>query len=146
MRGFIWNSDGFGSHAKHFAITEAVREHKLDFVAVLETGRSNFAAPFLKALAGGYDYKWYCLPPRGRSGGILVGFNSAMLAVQTVVCGDFCVKVHLKSKDDGFLWALVVVYGAAQDDKKPEFLSELVLICDNETLPMVVGGDFNIIR
>ena len=37
-------------------------------------------------------------------------------------------KIHLKSKDDGFLWALVLVYGAAQDDKKPKFLSELLCI------------------
>ena len=42
--------------------------------------------------------------------------------------------------------ALVVVYGAAQEEKKPDFLAELVRICDDETLSMLVGGDFNIIR
>ena len=41
---------------------------------------------------------------------------------------------------------LVVVYGAAQTDRKPDFLAELVRICENEELPMLVGGDFNIIR
>jgi hypothetical protein len=41
---------------------------------------------------------------------------------------------------------LVPVYGAAQDDKKPDFLAELVRTCDNETLPLLIGGDFNIIR
>jgi hypothetical protein len=44
---------------------------------------------------------------------------------------------------DGFDWILVPVYGAAQDEKKPEFLSELVRMCDNETLPLLIG---NIIR
>jgi hypothetical protein len=34
---------------------------------------------------------------------------------------------------------------AAQDDKKPEFLSELVCTCDGETLSLLLGGDFNII-
>jgi exonuclease III len=47
---------------------------------------------------------------------------------------------------DSFDWVLIPIYGAAQDDKKPEFISELVHICDNETLPLVIGGDFNIIR
>ena len=81
MRGFIWNSDGLGSPANHLTFNEADPEHKLDFVAMLETGRSNFATPFLNFLVGAYDYNWYCLPPRGRSGGILVGFNNAVLAV-----------------------------------------------------------------
>jgi hypothetical protein len=38
------------------------------------------------------------------------------------------------------------VYGAAQEALKPDFLAELVRICETETLPMLVGGDFNIIR
>jgi hypothetical protein len=38
------------------------------------------------------------------------------------------------------------VYGAAQDRHKPSFLAELVRVCENETLPLMVGGDFNIIR
>ena len=87
-----------------------------------------------------------CLPPHGRSVGILVGFNNASFTIQNVVVGDFCVKIHVRSKTDGFLWALVVVYGAAQEEKKPDFLAELVRICDGETLPMLIGGDFNIIR
>jgi endonuclease/exonuclease/phosphatase family metal-dependent hydrolase len=41
---------------------------------------------------------------------------------------------------------LVSVYGAAEDSRKPEFLSELVRICDNETLPLLLAGDFNILR
>jgi endonuclease/exonuclease/phosphatase family metal-dependent hydrolase len=41
---------------------------------------------------------------------------------------------------------LVAVYGAAQDEQKSEFLDELVRICEDEPLPMLVGGDFNIIR
>jgi hypothetical protein len=41
---------------------------------------------------------------------------------------------------------LVPVYGAAQDEKNPEFLSKLVCTCDNETLPLLIGGYFNIIQ
>jgi hypothetical protein len=41
---------------------------------------------------------------------------------------------------------LISVYGAAQDNEKEYFLSELVRMCDTENLPLMVGGDFNIIR
>ena len=146
MKGRIWNSDGFGDTAKHFTVTETIREQNLSFVAILESGRSNFSVPFLKKLAGGKEYMWYCLPPRGRSGGILVGFNVSEFVIQDVVAGDFCVKIQIKNKLDAFLWMLVIVYGAAQDSLKPDFLAELVRICEKEERPMLVGGDFNIIR
>ncbi|XP_073359743.1 uncharacterized protein [Aegilops tauschii subsp. strangulata] len=60
--------------------------------------------------------------------------------------GDFAVKFRVRSKADGFNWALVAVYGAAQPELIPEFLADLVRICGSEQLPILVGGDFNIIR
>ena len=60
--------------------------------------------------------------------------------------GGFAVKFCVRSKADGFNWALVAVYGAAQPKLKPEFLADLVRICGPEQLPILVGGDFNIIR
>ena len=146
LRGLFWNSEGFLDPGKHHFINESIRERKLDFLALSETGRSNFATPFLSHLAAGQDFSWFCLPPRGRSGGMLLGVNVGTLLVTNVEVGDFCVKLFLKSKRDGFQWVLVLVYGAAQDEHKPQFLSELVRLCENEPLPMMVGGDFNIIR
>jgi hypothetical protein len=55
-----------------------------------------------------------------------------------VESGNFCVKLFVKSKLDGFEWILVGVYGAAQEALKPD--------CESESPPMLVGGDFNIIR
>jgi hypothetical protein len=124
MKGFIWNSYGFGEPAKHLAIKEAVREFNLDFVVISETGRGSFLVPFLANLAAGMDYSWYCLPPRGHSGGILSSINNASLVVTRVITGDFCIKFHLKMKRDNFEWALVVAYGATQDRHEPSFVAE----------------------
>ena len=146
MKGCFWNCDGFGDTAKHWFIHESIREHKLDFFAIQETGRDNFSAPFLRFLAAGLDYAWYCLPPQGRSGGILVGINVQTLIVKGVINGDRCVKLDLLSKQDGFEWALVAVYGAAQDQHKQEFLAELARICEQGSKPILIGGDFNILR
>jgi len=146
MKGSFWHSGGFGDTVKHFFVEETIRENKLDFFAILETGRSNFSAPFLSFLSGGSDFQWYCLPPQGRPGGILVGINNASFRVHNVISGDHCAKFYLSSKVNNFKWALVAVYGAAQDEHKPDFLAELVRICEDDPLPMLVGGDFNIIR
>lgn len=40
----------------------------------------------------------------------------------------------------------MAVYGAAQPELKPDFLADLVRVCGDERLPIIVGGDFNIIR
>jgi hypothetical protein len=75
-----------------------------------------------------------------------VGFKSSTISVKNFTTGDGCVKFHVQNKSDGFEWFMVVVYGAAQDAQKTEFLAELVCICDDSWLPMLVGRDFNIIR
>ena len=53
--------------------------------------------------------------------------------------GDFAVKFQVRSKADGFNWALVAVYGVTQPELKPDFLSDLVRICGSEQLPILVG-------
>jgi hypothetical protein len=89
-------------------------------------------------------FVWFCLPPQGRSGGILVGVNTEALIVRNVDAGEFCVKIHLRSKLDGFEWSFIAVYGA--DAQKSPFLAELVRMCEKQTLPILIGADFNIIR
>jgi hypothetical protein len=72
--------------------------------------------------------------------------NTTTLVVNRVDSGDYCVKLSITSKIDGFQWLLVPVYGAAQDKNKYEFLAELVRTCESETIPMLLAGDFNILR
>jgi hypothetical protein len=60
--------------------------------------------------------------------------------------GDFFVKFNLRDRKSDFKWFLVAVYGTAQPKFKESFLTELVQVCDNEKLPLCIGGDFNIIR
>jgi hypothetical protein len=79
MNGTIWNTGSFRDQAKNSVVHDTIVEYRLDFFAVLETGRDNFSAPFLKNLCGGRDFLWYCLPLQGRSRGILAGFNSQTL-------------------------------------------------------------------
>lgn len=63
-----------------------------------------------------------------------------------IVYGDFAIKFHVRSTLDGFKWALVVVYGAAQPELKPDFLADLVRVYGDERLPILVGSNFNMIR
>lgn len=146
MRGIFWNSRGLRDLAKRNFLHDLSLEKNLDFIALLETYRRDFSDELLNSFCGNREFTWKWNPPNGRSGGILVGFNSQNFILQNQFHGEFFVKLHLKNKCDGYRWALVAVYGAAQHEHKDRFLAEFVNTCSTESLPLMVGGDFNIIR
>jgi len=41
---------------------------------------------------------------------------------------------------------LINVYGPVQDDRKPDFLQELIDKIKSTPLPLIVGGDFHLVR
>lgn len=75
-----------------------------------------------------------------------MGFNCETLEVVNAILGDYAFKFHVRSKVDGFRWALVTVYGATQPEFKPDFLADPMRVCGDERLPILIGGDFNMIR
>jgi hypothetical protein len=101
---------------------------------------------FLKNLCSGREYLWHSKAPKGRSGGILLGVDLQFFGIAAIDEGNYYVNFYLCNKADIFKWALVVIYGPAQDEHKEKFLAELVNMCSHENLPMMLGGDYNILR
>ena len=86
------------------------------------------------------------VPPRGKAGGILVGVSGDVFLVEQVEIGEYFVRVLVCDKIAKFKWNLIAVYGDAQVAGKTAFLSELSRMYQNNHLPYLVGGDFDIIR
>jgi hypothetical protein len=118
----------------------------LNFIALSETGRSDFGLRFLKNLCAGRDYIWHSKAPVGRSGGMLLGIDLQFFDIGAIDEGQFYIKFHLCNNADHYKWALVLVYGPAQGEHKERFLAELVNMCSHENLPLLIGGDYNILR
>jgi hypothetical protein len=60
--------------------------------------------------------------------------------------GEYHIKLTICNKVDNFIWDLVVVYGAAQDAFKADFLRELVNLAKDNPHQIIIGGDFNLLR
>lgn len=75
-----------------------------------------------------------------------MGIDLDVFDIGAIDEGDFYVKFTLRNKQDDFKWSLATVYGPAQADRKEMFLAELVRLGSQESLPLVIGGDFNILR
>jgi hypothetical protein len=65
MRDIVWNSNGFKDPKKHKFISDLMKENNLEFIAMSETGRSDFSPRFLKNLYSERDYLWHSKAPRG---------------------------------------------------------------------------------
>jgi hypothetical protein len=121
MNGMFKNSRGLRDLAKHLHIADCCRDHNLDFVAISEMGRRDYSQSLLNRLSGGIDFEWFGRPPRGRSGGMLVGVRSDTMDVLASSDGDYHIKLTIRNKADNFIWSLVAVYGAAQMSSRPTF-------------------------
>ena len=86
------------------------------------------------------DYLWEWIPSKGRSGGILVGINLHKYDVGSFKKGDYMIQLNLWDKENKFKWNILVVYGAAQEENKCEFLCELSRFCDSNVDPILIGG------
>ena len=75
MNGMFMNSRGIGDLAKHLHIAQCIRDHNLDFMAISYTGRRDFLGVSLTVFQAGWIFTGTVTPPRGRSGGILLGVN-----------------------------------------------------------------------
>jgi hypothetical protein len=60
--------------------------------------------------------------------------------------GGYYIKLTIRNKVDNFTWSLVAVYGAAQDELKADILRELVNLAKDNPYPILIGGDFNLLR
>jgi hypothetical protein len=129
MKGVFWNSK------KHKFVSDLTKENGLSFIALLKMGRSEFMPRFLKNLCGGRDFLCHTKAPHGRSGGILLGVDQNIFDIGSIDEDDFYVTFQLCNKSDGF-----------KPDHKESFLAELVCMCSHENLPLVMGGDYNILQ
>jgi hypothetical protein len=55
---------------------------------------------------------WKYMPPRGTTGGILVGFKNPTFEIVSWQYFELCVTIIVKTQVDNFTWWLIVVYGS----------------------------------
>lgn len=146
MKGLFWNIRGMGGVEKIGHLQDLIREHKFDFVGILETIKHDFSAEMLQKLSVGRGMVWKWMPATGRSGGILVGIDSEKLNIIGEVIGRYFIRLKLSNVDNKKVWDLMIVYGAAQVEQKADFLTELAKEVYSQSPPLMVGGDFNILR
>ena len=60
--------------------------------------------------------------------------------------GDYIISANVVDKKLKKHWTFANVYGPAQDDCKERFMYKLSSFCFKAKYPLLIGGDFNILR
>lgn len=68
------------------------------------------------------------------------------MEIMQIIEGVHYVQAQIRMRDNGLVWDLINVYGAAQLSGKEAFLKELAHVCARIKNPTCIGGDFSLIR
>ncbi|CAM0912939.1 unnamed protein product [Alopecurus aequalis] len=145
IRFFDWNSRGFGQEGRRKHLSEYIRREDVDIVGIQETLRQDFSIEELQGLSP-HKFVWQWLPTAGHSGGILLGTKEETFEVDDMDRGEFFVSMLLTQRRTSLQWEVIVVYGPADHSRSPAFLAEVRAKVEWCTTPLVIAGDFNLIR
>ena len=146
MRAMGWNSRGFARVGRRTQIKDYIRKERIDIVFLQETLKQNFSDLELSSLESGEKFFWHWKGSDSRSGGLLLGIKDSILEVGGVDQGDFFISAKLLHRASNFKFEFIGVYGPADHVRSAEFLSELEQKVSSCQIPVVIGGDFNLIR
>ena len=139
MIGATWNLRGIGKIEKQRFLRETLIEKRIDFIGLQETLKSDFSAQDLANIDNKQLFLWHWSALKGRSGGILVGIRKSTFDVHEHQSSDHFVRILLTDKILKFRWNLVIVYGAAQNEGKVDFLTDWSHMCHDSKVPLLVG-------
>uniref|UniRef100_A0A453CMW0 Endonuclease/exonuclease/phosphatase domain-containing protein n=1 Tax=Aegilops tauschii subsp. strangulata TaxID=200361 RepID=A0A453CMW0_AEGTS len=149
MRALLWNIRGFGHAGRRTQLKDYIRKEAIDIVGLQETIRSEFRHHDILAIDPLERFVWHHKPATGHSGGMLLGFCSDTFEVLTWEVGIFFIAANIRVRASLRELVIVQVYGPADHSRSAEFLVELeakVREVSVAQLPLMVGGDFNLIR
>lgn len=93
----------------------------------------------------GQDFSWVWTEAEGHSGGTLTGVKNGDTDVLGFDKGSFS-SIKARDRKDNVIWEVINVYGPVQNEKKQEFMEELLQKVRGLQCSLIMRGDFNLIR
>ncbi|KAE8821478.1 hypothetical protein D1007_00251 [Hordeum vulgare] len=145
MKVLCWNIRGFGRPGRRRQLIDFLRQKAIDIVGLQETIRQDFRILELPRLSR-HQFAWQWLPASGNSGGILLGVREDAFRVDDMDRGEFFVNMSILDRRTHLSWEVIIIYGSADHARSADFLTELKNKVERCSTPVVVVGDFNLIR
>ncbi|PNT68276.1 hypothetical protein BRADI_3g38171v3, partial [Brachypodium distachyon] len=146
MSVLFWNVRGLGTAGRRSQILEIIREPGVIVFCLQETIKAKFTHRELVSLGGSHSYHWAIKPTVGHSGGILIAARDDIFDCIGASQVEFFLSMVVRNKISKLQWEVMNVYGPVLHERKAEFLAEISDHVLTNDVPLVLGGDFNLIR
>ena len=140
------NIRGMTTTGRKPTIIDTIGRTKASIVCFQETKEETITDSFLKSLVGNIIFCWNMIPSTGSAGGILMGVDLDLFDVLAWEFRQSSIACQVKFKPKDLTLTFVSVYGSPYEEGKEEFISELHSILMNTSGPLLIGGDFNLVR
>ena len=115
-------------------------------VLLQETIKQDFTDAELRSLEVGKRFFWDWLPATRQSGGMLIGVRDSVFEVGAISRGQFFLSVAVLHRVSNRTLDIIGIYGPADRGRSRVFLQEVSDKIASSTRPLIMGGDFNLIR
>jgi exonuclease III len=146
MRILFWNIRGLGKSRKRNLVKDHIMLEDMDLVAIQETIKQSFEDKELKEMSGNKEFSWFWSPAKGHSSGLITGVNLEGYEVEQCIFEVFFLGSLVRNRKTNFRFWVLNIYGPANHEFSSSFIEGLCNFCRNESLPILFGGDFNLIR
>lgn len=138
-----WNVRGLGRAEKRWGIRDIMKRWNVDIFNVQETKAAILKRGWLLDMWGRRHFDFIHKQAVNSVGGILITWNSNVVAVWDKKVGEFSVSILYRSREDDYRWAFSSVYRPANHSDFEAVSSELGQVVREWVVPWCVGRDFN---
>lgn len=140
IKVLFWNSRGARSEKFKLDITDLVRLHSIDLLAICEPRVQSTQVRDTILSLGFSDYK--LVEARGFSGGIWLFWNSNQFNVHFIDKNSQSITVKI-TLSCGLVWMLTVLYASPTNSVRSNLWNYLEYLVSVHQLPWIFIGDFN---
>lgn len=138
------NEDALLEH-KGVRLIEYIPQQDVDIVGLQEMICKDFLILKLQGPSS-HKFTWQWLPATGHSSGILLGVKKDTFMVDDMDRGELFVSMSLTYRRSNLSWEAIIIYGLVDQRRSEAFLAKLKSKVERSSIPVLVGGDFKLIR
>lgn len=137
---------GIGGEGEKELIKDILCKEKPDIVVFQETRKESIERKLMGSVWGVRFKDWTFLPSIGRSGGILMVWDTRVVRGVEVLLGAYSVPVRFQTVGGGSDWWFSGIYGPCQLKERKNMWEELAGLYGLCGERWCLGGNFNVAR
>ena len=125
IRIISWNVRGANNPEKRKVIKAFLKSQRAVVVCLQETKIRAMNRGLVRSLGAGRFLDWGVVDAVGASGGLVVFWDSRVLALEGLEKGNFTISCRFRNLNDNFVWVFTGIYGPTENTIRELLWDEL---------------------